>query len=241
MGERNCVIIAMIAKNRGVVAVILAATCVVAVVLIGQDTPNEVKEGFQGEPSAAQGMAESKAQWISNHKWVKKAASKAIANSDNNYVSEMAKENDEKYGVLTPNALRHNLHITEKETDDVNAKMDSEETVQKRKAALKKKALKKKNIGETLPQEKRDARREIKNMANEAFNKKTMGMPNRMAKIQRKMKKKLNKFRSKRQDKATQERHYKKACNSLKKIFENALPKNKAKFEATDCSGKDLF
>lgn len=227
------------------VATVLVVTCFIAVIM--QDDP-VVKEGYQGEPSQSQNMFQGKAaeaqdmaQWVSSRKAISSAKFANIDHQDDKIVAQKAKEADKKFGVFSKAADAEDFETTETENADVNYSMDAAEAKQKKKTsarAMIRAGMPTNDYG-FLHDYKADAIREEKNMAKELMHKRTGDerWNKKLATKEAAVKKKLRLDEKK---KARDERDFKTACNRLKKIFINAVPKNKKHWMATDCTQEAL-
>merc|ERR1719271_1199443 len=174
--------------NRGVIAAVLAVTCLVAVVVVNQDSTADatVREGSDDLLRKAE-----------NAGWLSDGEGKIIDHEDDIIVKRKAAANDAKYGVLSKAAMQHDIQETEKENADVAALM--------RKASAGEK-----KEGEKLKKSEAKTQDDIREITDESYHKKKQN--ERIAKKRKRAQAKLMAKIARLRKKARTEVLFKKDC-----------------------------
>merc|ERR1711939_119833 len=199
--------------NRGVIAAVLAVTCLVAVVVVNQDSTADatVREGSDDLLRKAE-----------NAGWLSDGEGKIIDHEDDIIVRRKAAANDAKYGVLSKEAMYHDVKETQKENEDV--------------AGLMAKAVKGEHK-EDKKLKKSEAKTEddIREITDENYHKKKQSERN--AKKRARAKAKLMAKIANMRKKARTEVLFKKDCKNLRAMFVRGDKKNSKAFARVRCDG----
>jgi len=197
--------------NRGVIAAVLAVTCLVAVVVVNQDSTATVREGSDDLLRKAE-----------NAGWLSDGEGKIIDHEDDIIVRRKAAANDAKYGVLSKEAMYHDVKETQKENEDV--------------AGLMAKAVKGEHK-EDKKLKKSEAKTEddIREITDESYHKKKQSERN--AKKRARAKAKLMAKIANMRKKARTEVLFKKDCKNLRAMFVRGDKKNSKAFARVRCDG----
>merc|ERR1711981_113074 len=189
--------------NRGVIAAVLAVTCLVAVVVVNQDSTVDatVREGSDDLLRKAE-----------NAGWLSDGEGKIIDHEDDIIVRRKAAANDAKYGVLSKEAMNHDV------------------------AGLMAKAVKGEHK-EDKKLKKSEAKTEddIREITDESYHKKKQSERN--AKKRARAKAKLMAKIANMRKKARTEVLFKKDCKNLRAMFVRGDKKNSKAFARVRCDG----
>merc|ERR1711907_716905 len=196
-----------LSANRGALATILAVACLVVTFIVVQDHADVAKEALAGADDN---------DWLPDSDPV----GNIIEHQDDKMVAHAAQEADRRFGMFSKRSRKENLHTTEAANDDVTASMH--------------KAIEdNKKFDAKVKRDWQTTAQEIREITDESYHKRMV--KERLIKRKRASHEKQTKKMAKLSKKKRTEVLYKKYCRNLKKIYINAVPKNKRAYAATEC------